>query len=137
VKRAGIRPGAKSVQRGSTFKRKRRTGAAARHYRPETAAFREAAHAQGACMNPRCPRPDGRWTAHHVVYRQHLIAEGHLDLYPPADAMRLCHDCHANYHARSLRLPADVLPPAAVAFARALLGAERAIDYLGRYYPAL
>jgi hypothetical protein len=137
VKRSPLKRAA-ALKRTTPLARKprRRSGAAAARYRPDTTAFREAARAQGACMNPRCPRPDRCWTSHHVVYKQHLIAEKAPDLFPPADAMRLCVDCHAAYHARSLRLPADVLPPAAVAFAIELLGRERAAAYFARYYGA-
>jgi 5-methylcytosine-specific restriction endonuclease McrA len=145
VKRAGIRPGAKSVQRGSTFKaprnprqqavRKSKDGWATRRYQPGKLEFQDAARAQLACMNPACPRPSAPWNAHHVVYAQHVRLEGG-DEWDVRNAMRLCTDCHDRHHSGARRLAADVLPPAAVAFAHALLG-ERAIDYLRTYYPAL
>jgi hypothetical protein len=124
------------LKRTTPIKRARlRPGRRVHPDREAKLAFQRAAQQQLACMNPACPCPSAPWNAHHIVYRQHLRALG-ADEWPPELALRLCTDCHDRYHARSLRLTADMLPPTAVAFAVRLLGAERAAAYLDRYYPA-
>lgn len=117
----------------TAFKRKRR---AAAFFTPGKVAFQEAARAQLACMNPRCPDPSAPWNAHHVIYAQHVRREDPALEWDPANAMRLCADCHARHHSGAERLPVDVLPPAALEFARLLFGGQRAAAYLDRYYDA-
>ncbi len=118
IKRSGLRPG--------------------RRVHPDRegkVAFQRAAQQQLACMNPQCPNPAAPFNAHHVVYAQHVRREGG-DVFDPRNVMRLCTECHDRYHGNRSLIPAEVLPPAAVAFAVELLGRERAAAYLARYYPA-
>jgi hypothetical protein len=85
----------------------------------------------------------GTWdemVRHHIVYEQHLRAEGYsgaivwdlrnaleLCLWPPCRA-------HARHHAGAHRLPRSLIPAAAVEFAVELLGEYRANAYFQRFY---
>ena len=72
---------------------------------------------------------------HHVVYRQELRRlTGDPD--DRANLVPLCRGCHGAHHARSEVLPTRVLPDSAFAFARDLMGAGAAYEYLTRRYMA-
>lgn len=83
----------------------------------------------------------GPVTRHHVVYRQHVRAYGG-DQWDPANSMLVgdkfgrctCHAQHHNPGVAARRIPIDKIPPSAVAFARALMGAHAATAYFRRYY---
>lgn len=73
---------------------------------------------------------------HHVVLEQTVRREGG-DPWDLANALALGYygcACHRQHHHATRRLPLAIVPPAAVAFAQALLGEARAADYLARYY---
>lgn len=70
---------------------------------------------------------------HHVVYQQELRKRGGN----PSDgrnALALCRDCHAAHHNRSRPLPLEVLRDENYEYARELLGAGVAYEYLVRRY---
>ena len=72
---------------------------------------------------------------HHVVYRQELRRlTGDPD--DRGNLVALCRGCHARHHARVEVLPTRVLPDSAFAFARDLMGAGAAYEYLTRRYMA-
>ena len=81
---------------------------------------------------------------HHIVTEQTIRREASAEqiaagiVWSLANALDVgapftCH-CHARHHSAVRRIPFSLIPPEAVAFASLLLGAERAIDYFGRYY---
>lgn len=72
---------------------------------------------------------------HHVIFLQHVRVE-HGQPWDPDNRMDLCPGCHAGFHAGSVRIPISRLPARSLVFAVALLGGERAHDYLGRRYSA-
>ena len=88
---------------------------------------------KGYCENPVCPGPGGLLALHHVVYRQHVRAEGG-DQWDPANAMTLCTACHLGHHQRNRILPANYLPKSALRFAVELLGEGAAFEYFRRRY---
>jgi hypothetical protein len=94
--------------------------------------FREAAEKQKLCRAPGCPNKYATWSAHHVVYRQHLRTYG-LDQWDARDALRLCGICHAAHHARTKVLPVRALTAKNLEFVFEVLQGE-AIVYLRRYY---
>ncbi len=70
---------------------------------------------------------------HHVCYQQHLRREGG----DPGDARNMIpvHPrCHELHHSRARVFPVSMLPDSAFEYARELLGAGRAFDYIERYY---
>lgn len=69
---------------------------------------------------------------HHVVYEQHVRAEGG-DRFDPDNGLVLAHDCHASHHRRGRVLPLTALRDANIRFAYHLLG-DAAYDYLTRRY---
>lgn len=69
---------------------------------------------------------------HHVVYRRHVERE-HGDRWHPDNALGLCVVHHGDAHG-TRRLPVGVLRDANFAFSVALLGADRAYEYLRRRY---
>ena len=82
----------------------------------------------------------GRLLRHHVVYEQHVRNEGGdpWDLRNALDVGRYC-DCHDKHHRSGpgrVPIPLRKIPTEAYAFARELLGEDRADDYFGRYYSA-
>jgi hypothetical protein len=92
--------------------------------------FEHAAAAQERCANCGSERA---WDPHHAgVYEQDL-RRLKLPLWDPANALRLCWDCHALHHAPSSRLPLSVLREENIGYAFEVLGA-RAYDYLRRRY---
>lgn len=81
---------------------------------------------------------DDQLVRHHVVYEQHLRAEGLAgavvwDLRNALDLGMWCR-CHARQHAGAQRLPASLLPAAALEFAVEVFGEGRAALYFSRYY---
>lgn len=75
---------------------------------------------------------------HHVILEQHVRIEGG-DPWALANSLALGYfacSCHRRHHSACARLPISCVPAAAIAFAVQLLGAERAEDYLKRYYAA-
>jgi hypothetical protein len=81
-----------------------------------------------------CARP-GPLERHHVVTEAHVrIAGG--DPWALSNSLELgryC-ACHRSHHQATRRLALAKVPDAAVRFAVALLGEERAEDYLKRHY---
>jgi 5-methylcytosine-specific restriction endonuclease McrA len=69
---------------------------------------------------------------HHVVYRQHVRAEGG-DCWDPRNAMNLCNSCHSSHHRRGRLIALWMLPASALEFAGELYG-PGAYDYLRRRY---
>jgi hypothetical protein len=138
VKRTELRAGAKSLERGSTFKvprhpmRKRRSrGRPAERLKAEMAEFK------ASVWNRVCASCGGRTyfggcDAHHVVYKQHLPVELRWD---PRNALPVCDDCHERHHNASRRIPLSALTAQNLEFAREVLGAA-AGDYLERRYAA-
>lgn len=93
----------------------------------------------GTCTS--CGHP-GRLERHHVVSEQRIRAEKGEDA--GAWCWRLSNSillgvhcrCHSRQTTAAERLPASLIPPAAVAFAEELLGEDAAELYLVRYYRA-
>jgi hypothetical protein len=82
-----------------------------------------------------------RLQLHHAVYRQELrrIANGDRRAFARLDAdyrnlLPLCEECHAAHHSRVQALPVVVLPDSVFAFARMVMGDDRAYEYLRRRY---
>lgn len=80
-----------------------------------------------------CGKVGGSFTAHHVVYEQHL-----RDIKAPRwdtrNARRVCPEpCHTLHHAGSRRIQTKALTDDNIAYAFYVLGA-RAEDYFDRYY---
>lgn len=77
---------------------------------------------------------------HHIVYEQHVRRAGG-DPYSLANSMWIgieghtC-QCHPRHHSGMARIPLDLIPDTAMAFAVDLLGEDRAADYLCRRYAA-
>ena len=75
---------------------------------------------------------------HHVIYEQHVRRAGG-DCWDIANSLWIgvetfC-NCHRHHHDAVQRIPADLIPDAALAFAVDLFGSdERAADYFARYY---
>lgn len=86
--------------------------------------FREAAQRQRCCQM--CGSARASWHPHHVVYAQHLRRAGH-PVYDTRNAMRLCVECHASHHNRSIVIPLVKLTVAHIEYAFLTLGA--AADY--------
>lgn len=83
------------------------------------------------CRAPGCSsRPDHQ---HHVVYRQHVRGE-QGDVWAQENALALCASCHHSHHARGRVLPVSALRDENVRWAVELLGGDRAVEYLRRYY---
>lgn len=83
------------------------------------------------CANCHAPADE----LHHVVYRQELRRlTGDPD--DTQNLVPLCRDCHAAHHSRVDPLATRVLPDSAFEFARGLMGAGMAYEYLTRRYVA-
>ena len=91
--------------------------------------FHDAARGQKVCRM--CGR-GGPFQAHHVLLKQTLAREG-APLWTAANALRVCHECHARHHQRVAVIPLMNLTQANIDFAFDLLGAY-AFDYLSRHY---
>jgi hypothetical protein len=111
VKRTRLKPGAKSLERGSTFKAKPKgpkrrprnaTAARERDSKPEwwTAEIRGMPCAGG------CDRPAVH--GHHIITVQ-MLTRSDAPLWSRPNRMPVCAECHANHHNayRRLRLPSD------------------------------
>lgn len=72
---------------------------------------------------------------HHAIYRQELRRAGG-DPDDTQNLVPLCRSCHAAHHSRANPLPSRVLPDSAFAFARGLMGAGAAYEYIRRRYVA-
>ena len=68
--------------------------------------------------------------------QQVLVRGPRSDVDDRANLVPLCRGCHGAHHARSEVLPTRVLPDSAFAFARDLMGAGAAYEYLTRRYMA-
>lgn len=79
-----------------------------------------------------CGAVGSDWHPHHVVYVQHLRAEGH-PIYDSRNSMRLCVVCHASHHNRSKVIPLSKLLDMHIDYAFEKLGV-RAHSYLLRLY---
>jgi hypothetical protein len=77
-----------------------------------------------------CGSREGRFHAHHVIYRQHIDEAVRWDA---RNAMAVCADCHERHHNASRRIPLSRLSSTHLEFAREVLG-DYADDYLARYY---
>lgn len=95
-------------------------------------------------IHPRQCRQCGegaRLTLHHCVYQQELRRLAGSDRRKAAklcvdyrNLIPLCPDCHAAHHQRRRPLPLVVLPDSVYAFAKDVMGLERAYEYLRRRY---
>lgn len=70
---------------------------------------------------------------HHVVYRQEIQREGG-DVRDPRVLVPVAERCHARHHSQMRPLQLARLPDRVFDFARELLGAGRAYEYLRRRY---
>ncbi len=87
---------------------------------------------QRRCRVPGCAEK-GRVHQHHVVYRQEVRREGGDEL-DQRNALTLCTRHHDRHHNRQEPIPLRVLRDENFAFAKDLLGAARAHEYLRRRY---
>jgi hypothetical protein len=70
---------------------------------------------------------------HHVVYQQE-IRRRNGDTSDPRSMVPVAQVCHERHHSHFRSLPLSVLPDEAFDFARDLMGAGAAFNYLGRHY---
>lgn len=78
-------------------------------------------------------RTSSRAHAHHVLYEQHAKVEG-ANPHDVRNAMLVCGHCHFQHHKGVARIPAAAIPELGIEFLREVLGPDRAVDYLTRYY---
>lgn len=84
-------------------------------------------------------RPDYRgrtWHAHHVVAREWL-KRNHKLQWTPANALRLCTDCHMGHETGGpgkVEIELSMLTDDNIAYVEEIMGAGPAYDYLKRYY---
>ena len=129
----------KAMRERSAEVNRQRTGAANPNYRHGQRADvnirggrRRFVSGQVGCAHPGCLKRSHVEHEHHVVYEQHVRANGG-DRWDPRNALRLCVSCHSSHHHRGRVLPLVALRDANLQFAFELLGAG-AYDYLRRYY---
>lgn len=79
-----------------------------------------------------CGTAKGGWHPHHVTYAQHLKDRG-KPKYDARNAMRLCVECHASHHNRSIVIPLAKLTDEHISYAFEMLGMY-AHSYLARLY---
>lgn len=70
---------------------------------------------------------------HHVLLRQIVRREDGSE-WDLSNSLDLCRLCHARHHSAFKRIPIELVPAAAVAFAEELLGVELATAYFARHY---
>lgn len=70
---------------------------------------------------------------HHAIYAQHVVREGG-DVDDPRNLVPVAWACHGAHHGRSRQLALRMLPDSVFAFARDVLGAGVAYEYLRRRY---
>lgn len=101
-------------------------------------AFWMAAFLQRRCQHPDCPHPSHKFAAHHVVYKQHIKEHDKSKIWDPRNALRLCHrPCHlTSQHQKNAPVPVSALRPENIEFMVELMGRDRALNYLRRYYDA-
>jgi hypothetical protein len=148
LKRSALQPGAKSLERGSTFAS--RGGQLSREPRGQQRPARVAARGRlhGTCI---CGCKQPAVARHHCIYEQELRRVYRARRVPPmrgglevdADWVALCDDprnlvlvafdCHSAHHGRSRPYPLAMLPDSVFEFAAEVLGL-RAHDYLRRRY---
>ena len=106
MKSSALGPGRKSIERGSTFKRKtgRRMPTIEKVAMARAQQWKEPLRG-GICEAPDCDHPAEH--AHHIIEKAQLKKIG-ADLWDPRNRLAICADCHANHHNASHRLP---LPP--------------------------
>jgi hypothetical protein len=75
----------------------------------------------------------GSWDPHHVVYGKHLERLG-APYYHPSNALRVTIETHANHHNCSRKIRTIELRACNIDYALELMGVERAVAYLRRYY---
>jgi hypothetical protein len=92
--------------------------------------FRQEAQKQRCCQM--CGNAQSGWHPHHVIYAQHLKLEGH-PVYDTRNAMRLCVECHASHHNRSIVIPLFKLRDMHIEYAFLKMGAK-AHYYLSQRY---
>jgi hypothetical protein len=128
VKRSELKRKSPLKRAGMTRRGQKRDAA----YSPAAwAAWRGAMTAQ--CCHPDCERASARLQQHHVVYVQH-VPKG-VEVYDPRNGVTVCVRCHGSHHRRGTKvIPLSVLPDAAFAFAREVLGPGAAAEYLGKRY---
>lgn len=80
-----------------------------------------------------CARHRSHLTNHHVIYVQRLRTLK-ADAWDPRNRMTICNDAHMAHHKRSSVILAAALPDSAYAFAREVMGAGAAHEYLSRRY---
>lgn len=80
-----------------------------------------------------CARQRSRLTQHHVIYVQRLRVLK-ADVWDPRNRMTVCNDAHMAHHKRASVILTLDLPDSAYAFARDVMGAGAAHEYLSRRY---
>lgn len=88
---------------------------------------------QSSCQHPKCKGGAHTLHQHHVVYKQHVRAEGG-DIWDGRNAIALCNSCHTSHHQRGRPLPVSAFRPENLEFAVELLGVDRAAAYIERRY---
>lgn len=93
--------------------------------------FYAAAREQGKCAVTGATGWD--WDPHHVVYEKHLASMGQ----PPFDlrnALRVSRQAHRRHHDRFRKIRTVELRDHNINFAADVMGTERGVQYLRRYY---
>ena len=86
------------------------------------------------CENLLCEGGSRVLAAHHVCYKQHVVA-ARGDVWDPRNRLVLCATCHTRHHAGGEgRLKALTLRPENYVFAAELLGPGAAYEYVRRRY---
>lgn len=80
-----------------------------------------------------CAERRSHLTQHHVVYVQRLRTLK-ADAWDPRNRMTICNDAHMAHHRRSKVIQVAELPDLAFEFAREIMGAGAAHEYLSRRY---
>lgn len=122
------------MKRGNPLKRsamkRRPLAVTSPEEKAQKAAFRAEARFQRCCQV--CGSIE-RWDAHHVIERQYLRINGFFQ-WDPADALRVCDNCHRPHTLRVKPIPLTALTDRNIDYAIDLLGAEKAVAYLHDNY---
>jgi hypothetical protein len=141
----GAKPEARAHQKAcspecaNALKARAKQGERNPNWKPQTDEGRWRSGLAGACVKCGAKGGSGRWGRlhlHHVVYEQHVRANGG-DPYDPDNSLTLCVRCHASHHKSSVNrehLPLAVLRDENFDYAARLYGTLAAFDYLRRRY---
>jgi hypothetical protein len=94
------------------------------------ASFFNEARYQGKCA---VTGKTGRWHPHHVIRWQDLKRMG-LPRYDRRNALRLCEQVHVDHTSSMHKIRTIFLLDCNIGYAVEVMGAERAVQYLRRYY---